>query len=219
MRYVQRMSKYLDYDSRMTIYKTFILSNFNYCPLIWMFTNKTNLIKIEKIQKRALRFICNDFTSTYEELLNKCQVPSIRIMTLRNLAIEVFKCVNELNPKYVNEMISIKNSSYNLRKHLNIERLKMKTSTYGLMSFRSYGPKIWNMLPNNMKISVCLNDFKNIIKTWRGPNCACKMCSSLLMWFDIYKYVKNVYKYTYDILSIHFVYVHDFTDNLFICIA
>ena len=27
----------LDYNSRLTIYKTFIMSNLNYCPIFWMF--------------------------------------------------------------------------------------------------------------------------------------------------------------------------------------
>ena len=33
-------------------------------------------------------------------------------MTLRLLAIEVFECVNELNPGYLNEMFTIKKSAH-----------------------------------------------------------------------------------------------------------
>ena len=40
---LQRLRGSLDQDSRMAIYKSFIMSNFNYCPLIWMFTSKTSL--------------------------------------------------------------------------------------------------------------------------------------------------------------------------------
>jgi hypothetical protein len=49
--------------------KTFILSNFNFCPLSWHFCSEANTNKIEKIQERALRFIYNDYNSTYESLL------------------------------------------------------------------------------------------------------------------------------------------------------
>ena len=40
---LQRLKKVLDYKSRMAIYKSFIMSNFNYCPVVWMFTCKKSL--------------------------------------------------------------------------------------------------------------------------------------------------------------------------------
>ena len=46
-----RLKGSLDQDSRMAIYKSFIMSNFNCCSLIWIFTSKTSLSKLENIQK------------------------------------------------------------------------------------------------------------------------------------------------------------------------
>ena len=46
-----------------------MLSNFNFCPLSWHFCSEGNTKKIEKVQERALRFVYDDFVSTYEELL------------------------------------------------------------------------------------------------------------------------------------------------------
>ena len=48
---LQRLKGSLDQDSRMAIYKSFIMSNFNYCPLIWLCTSKTSLSKLENIRK------------------------------------------------------------------------------------------------------------------------------------------------------------------------
>ena len=59
---LQRLKGSLDQDSRMAIYKSFIMFNFNYCPLIWMFTSKTSLSKLENIQKRAFRFVLDDLS-------------------------------------------------------------------------------------------------------------------------------------------------------------
>ena len=36
---LQRLKGSLDFDSRMVIYKSFIISNFNYCPVVWLFTS------------------------------------------------------------------------------------------------------------------------------------------------------------------------------------
>ena len=58
---LQRIRGSLDYVCRMSIYNSFIISNFNHCPVVWMFISKSSMNKLENIQKRALRFACNDF--------------------------------------------------------------------------------------------------------------------------------------------------------------
>ena len=50
---LQRLKEYIDYKSPMAIYKTFIKSNFNYCPVIWMFTSKAYLSKLETLHKTS----------------------------------------------------------------------------------------------------------------------------------------------------------------------
>ena len=80
---LQRLKQVLDYKSHTAIYKSFIMSSFNYCPIVWMFTCKRSLDRIEIIQKRALRFVLDDSESSYHDLLIKCEVSGMRIMTLR----------------------------------------------------------------------------------------------------------------------------------------
>ena len=69
------------------------MSNFNYCPLIWMFFNATSLKKIENLQKRALRFLYNNFLLTYEELLDKANSSTINVKRLRFLCVEIYKTI------------------------------------------------------------------------------------------------------------------------------
>ena len=108
---LQWLKDSLDYASRLSMYNSFIMSNFNYCPVVWMFTSKSSLSKLEDIQRRALRFVLDDYTSDYHELLNKADVPGVKIMALRYLAIEVYTCVNGLNPKYLNDLFIIQNTT------------------------------------------------------------------------------------------------------------
>ena len=49
--------------------RAFIMSQFSYCPLIWMFHDRRVNTKINYIHERALRIAYQDRTSTFEELL------------------------------------------------------------------------------------------------------------------------------------------------------
>jgi hypothetical protein len=49
-------------------------------------------------QFRALKFIYDDTDSTYEELLTKSKLPTLKIRRIRTIAIETFKIVNKTSP-------------------------------------------------------------------------------------------------------------------------
>ena len=57
---LKRMKHHLDKQCKKVVYNSYIRSNFNYCPTVWMFTGKMNIDKLEKTNKRALRFVVND---------------------------------------------------------------------------------------------------------------------------------------------------------------
>ena len=145
--------------------------------MVWLFTSKSSLSKLENIQKRALRFVLNDYESDYNDLLTKANVPGIKIMTLRQLAIEMYKSVTKINPEFLNELFLSKQCTYNLRNVSVLERPKVNTTQFGLRSFKSYSSKIWNLLPNSYKKDISFGELKNVIKLWNGPNCKCPVCN------------------------------------------
>ena len=49
---LQRLKGSLDYNSRLIIHKTFMMSNFDYCPFVWMFRTKS-LLQLSKTSKRG----------------------------------------------------------------------------------------------------------------------------------------------------------------------
>ena len=99
-------------------------------------------------------------------------------MNLRALAIEIYKCLHGLNPAYMRQMVEVKSTNYSLRNANVLVQPQVKTSNYGLRSFRYYGPKIWNMLPNNIKTLTNISDFKAALQLWTGPTCQCPVCAS-----------------------------------------
>jgi hypothetical protein len=53
--------------------------------LAWHFCTDKNSKKLEKVQERALRFVYDDYTSSYINLLEKALVPSLQIRRIRCL--------------------------------------------------------------------------------------------------------------------------------------
>ena len=164
------------------------MSNFNYCPVVWMFTSKSSLSKFGGIQNRALRFVLNEYTSDYFELLDKANVPGMKIMALRYLAIEVYKCINGINPKYLNDFFTIKERKNELRNVSITDRDKVQTTNHGLKSFKDYGAKIWNSLPNSCKSAISVEDFKVLMESWNGPNFFCSVYL-LFSWLKCYIFI------------------------------
>ena len=58
------ISRYMTKDKLRTIMNAFFPSQFAYCPLKWMFHNRTQNNRINKLRERTLRLVHNDNTSS-----------------------------------------------------------------------------------------------------------------------------------------------------------
>jgi len=174
---MKRLGKYLNKLGRLTMYHSFVMSNFNYCPLTWHFTSETNTKKIEKIQERALRFIYNDYTCSYDSLLHLSGLPTLRIRRMRNIALETYKILNCQGPSYLHDLVNYKNSSYNFRYKNLVEIPHPRTERYGKRSFKYTAGKVWNSLPDEYRRASSFSQFKNFMSGWNGERCSCSSCS------------------------------------------
>ena len=177
---LQRLTGLVDYPSRKAIYTSFIASNFNYCPLVWFFTSRESIDKIDKIQERALRFVLKDHISDYKNLLLKSGFDSFRIYAVKCLMIELFKILEGITPNYLSDLFVKADTPYDTRDKNKLIQLLKRTTTYGLRSFQYYGAHVWNMLPINIKTAHLLHEFKSLIRSWPGPTCSCHICTALL---------------------------------------
>ena len=173
-----RFKKIFSEKEKSTMYRTFVLANFNYCPIVWSFCGVMHMRKMEKIQERALRFLLNDFTSSYSELLTKAGYESLHLRRMKTIACEVFKSLNSLNPSFMGDMFKMKENVYDLRDNHRLVQPVFKKLTYGRNTFGYYGAHLWNKLPSDlMNNAGDLNTFKSLLSSWEGPKCTCAMCS------------------------------------------
>ena len=77
------------------------MSNFLYCPLIWLFCTKAANNEINRTHKRTLRALYRDYESTFEKLLDRDKSKIIHKKNLKILMTEVYRTINHLNPEYM----------------------------------------------------------------------------------------------------------------------
>ena len=51
-----RLKQFINLHAKEVLINSYIISNSNYCPLVWMLSSTQSVNKFENLQKRALRF-------------------------------------------------------------------------------------------------------------------------------------------------------------------
>ena len=84
------VSRYLNEKQSLLLYNSFITTQFNYCPLIWIFCGKFANNELNRTHKRALPILFNDYSSNFNELLHKANECTIHQINLQKLMFEVY---------------------------------------------------------------------------------------------------------------------------------
>ena len=161
----------------------YFMSQFGYCPLVWMNHSRTLNKRINGLHKRALNLVYNDFSSSFSELLEKDKSVTIHHRNLQTLAYEIFKVKQNMAPEILTEIFPQKESSYSLRNSTTLQGRSIKTVMYGSETISSLGPKIWDILPTELKRIVSPSLFKKKIREWAPKNYPCRLCKT---------YVENI---------------------------
>ena len=78
-----------------------------------MFCGKTQNKEIDRVHKRALRIRLEDYTSSFDELLQKIDDTRVHVKNLRNLMVEIYKCLSCENPSFMRNIFLRKELAYN----------------------------------------------------------------------------------------------------------
>ena len=145
-------------------YNGYLLPLIDYCSVVWGNTNKENLEKILKLQKRA------DFNTPSKTLFEKLEWLTVyNKINYHKATLIMLKCINNLAPEYLCSMFNSinENCPYGLRSvtsnNLQVPRPK---SEYFKRTFLYFGTDIWNSLPSNIKSLSSEICFKSKVKDY-----------------------------------------------------
>ena len=175
-----RISNHMMPDQRNILIDSYIKSQFNYCPLVWMFCSRSSIRKINQIHERTLRLKLNNYCDTFTELISISNETTIHQRCINFLMVEVYKVLNGHTPEIMKEIFTIQRNIYNLRSFNIFQSSVPRKNKYGLNSLSYRANQLWNILPTSIKNSPSLGCFKSNINKWRCNNCPCGICKTYI---------------------------------------
>ena len=154
----------MNLSARRLLMNSFFKTQFNYCPLMWMCDSRENNRKINRLHERCLRSIHNGKQSSFNELLEKDGCVLIHERNLQVLVTEMYKASNGLSTPLMKDIFPINRNPYNLRQNSQFSRPPINTVYHGTKSISNLQPKIWDLIPSNLKEISEIDKFKKAIK-------------------------------------------------------
>ena len=160
---------------RQKLMNAFFKSQFQYCPLVWMFHSRRLENKINHLHERCLRLVFPEENLSFEELLEKNNSVTFHHRNIQLLATELFKC--KTNISKLNDGIFVRNERpTNTRPQMFFKPRNIRTVFHGEESLSYQGPKIWELVPQELRHLNDLKEFKEKIKHWKPTLCPCRIC-------------------------------------------
>ena len=175
-----RISNFMNPHKLRILIKTFFESQFSYCPLVWMFHSRTLNNRINKLHERALRMVYKECNLTFEQLLEKDNSFTIHHRNLQKLTIEIYKIINDVSPPIMKQIFPLANNLYDLRNKNPFISTNVHTVHNGTETISYRGPQIWALVPDNIKGSKSINEFKRRIRNWKPIGCPCRLCKTYI---------------------------------------
>ena len=184
----------LSLERRRLLMKAFIESQFGYCPLVWMFCDRQENNRINHLHERALKIVYDEYESTFENLLELDG-------NIRLLSIELYGVMRNLSNQVMSELFNLRNINYDFRSQTDFELGPTYTTAYGLRSLKYFAPKIWNIVPTEIRNSDSPSEFTTKIKSWKPVTCPVT-CPYFCRSSRIYRPMKVSYSMCIHILSL-----------------
>ena len=145
---------------------------------------RSNTEQQNKFQEGALRLVHNDNTPSLHELLQKDNSFIIHHRNIQKLGHKMYRVKHRITPKIMCELFNEANVPHNLRQDVSFRSYNVKTVLHGTETLSYLGPKIWNLVPFDIRDVATEQIFRHRIKKWKPDRFPCKISIANLGFID-----------------------------------
>ena len=170
---LSKVKNNLSNEHRVMFYKSYIQPHLDYANIVWSSMSKTNLMQIERLQKRACRIILDYNCDNVYHSMDNLKIMTISERIFFRKAKFMFKVSKGITPEYINEMFTKRQDNRNANDSLVLRSVtadnfilpKPNTELYkGSLAYS--GPVIWNCLNNEVKSAPSTESFHKRCIKW-----------------------------------------------------
>ena len=100
---LSRVASHMSFDKKIILLRTFIPSQFNYCPLVLICHSRALNNRMNNLDERCLRIVYLNKKSDFETLLKYDKSVTIHVRNLHYLFIEVYKVKNNISSEIMRD--------------------------------------------------------------------------------------------------------------------
>ena len=166
---IQRIKPLLTEDITQVLVLGLVISHIDYCNWLFVGLPEIDISKLQRIQNVGAKLVLNKQRShSATETLRQLHWLPIWQRIKHKLLNIVFTWLNDKAPAYLKNLLVLNGNRRGLRSENDIQRLVVplvRNKTFAARLFSVLGPTWWNQLPNTIKASQTVEQFKKLLKT------------------------------------------------------
>ena len=114
--------------------------------------------------------------STFDDLLKKDESFTVHERNIQTLGIELYKVAYGLSPEIMKLVFPLNPQAKYPWDNI-FQTFNVKTVSWGTETLAHLGPRIWSIIPKDIK-KLPLLKFTKQIRKWKPEKCLCRMCKT-----------------------------------------
>ena len=170
---IGRIRKFLDQQSTKQLVHALVLSRLDTCNSLLGGLPSNLLQRLQQVQDMCARIIMvSNKRDHVTPLMKELHWLPIKCRINYKLLLLTFKCLHQLAPQYLADLLTIYEPGRSLRSSntLSLTERKARTKTYGERTFSYMAPRLWNALPSSLRQCQSITNFKTKLKTYLFKN-------------------------------------------------
>ena len=165
---IRLIHRYLTKDAATKLVLALVISHLSYCNSILYGLPDCDINKFQQIQNMCAKLVlkCNTIDSATKSLRDLYWLPIRERIVFKMLTL-TYKCLHDKAPDYLKNLLVLHPSTSQYRSSKMSYRLIVPfitRQTFAARSFSVAAPRLWNNLPNSLKDSTSIEQFKRVLR-------------------------------------------------------